>query len=219
MNYGEIGNHEGGVTPSVEEKRDDMGEKLVSGLNLMANVSLKLGKAVDDVTRQVTDLSRKLYNAPSSYHAVGSASAITFQGVSNSYLLNLGSPDQGTYWEINNMLAGFSSWTNDEANTISANQLFVLVSPSVLTSSIAPQHIVYAVEQAYDGSSGTTSVPLPWADTFGTRNIVVNDQENLLILATNVQNSGSGLSTQMIGSARVTVYNVALGAGNVEITA
>ena len=207
MNPGPIGAHEdSGIYAPVFQKDDDetTGQKLVNGINLMADVSLKLGKTIDNVQRQVNNLSRKFYLSPSRYNPVGSASATTFNGTANSYFMVLGTPDQGTYWNVNNISAGFTSWTQDNSNTVTANDVFVLVSPTNDPANIQTQSIVWHEASTYDGTSGATVCGLPVANTFGQNQMVVSDQEYLIVIIV-----GSSVGSPNIGvaSARVTVYN------------
>jgi hypothetical protein len=116
----------------------------------------------------------------------------------------LGSPDQGSYWNVNNISAGFTSWTQDNANTVIANDVFVLVSSTNDPANVQTQSIVWHEASTYDGTSGATVVGLPVANTFGQNQIVVTDQEYLIVIIV-----GSSVGSPNIGvaSARVTVYN------------
>ena len=209
INPGPIGAHENGFIPPVVDRAKDPAEALVSGINLMANVSLQLGKAVEKVEGQVATLQAQLYNAPSIYNPVASAAPITFNGTANSYLMNLGSPDQGTRWEVNALFAGLASWAQDDANNVVANDVFVLISPVSDPGQVAPQHIVWHESSTYDGTSGQTVCGIPVANTFGSRQLLVQDQENLVVIIV-----GCSVGSPNIGvaSARVTVYQDAAAA-------
>lgn len=215
MNPGPIGAHEDGFIPPVIDKKDDPQADLVSGINLMANVSLQLGKAVKDVQGQVKSLQARLYNTPTRYNPIGSAPATTFQGTSNCYLMNLGSPDQGTYWMVNSLSAGLSSWAQDDSNAVIANDVFVLSSSVTDPNQIQTQSIVWHEASTYDGTSGQTVCGIPIAETFGTNQIIISDNEYLLVL---IVGASVGSPNTGVASARVTVYNeAAAGADDVVI--
>ena len=206
MNPGPIGEHEdSGYYPSViEHGQESTGDKLVNGINLMADVSLKLGKAVESVQREVMNLSRKFYLTPNRYNPIGSAPATTFNGTANSYFMVLGSPDQGTYWSVNSISATFASWANDDSNTVIANDFFLLVSPTNDPTNVQPQSLVWHEASTYDGTSGQTVIGVPVANTFGSNHIIVTDQEYLIgiIVGASIGSPNTGIC-----SARVTVYN------------
>ena len=206
MNPGPIGEHENShyYASVIEHGQETTGDQLVSGINLMADVSLKLGKAVESVQREVMNLSRKFYLSPSRYNPVGSASATTFNGTSNSFFMVIGTPDQGTYWSVNSISATFSSWANDDSNSITANDFFLLVSPTNDPTNVQPQSLVWHEASTYDGTSGQTVIGLPVANTFGNNHIVVTDQEYLIGI---IVGSSVGTPNTGICSARVTVYN------------
>jgi len=220
--YGTEGDtyHEGagGWIPDTVPARQEghEGHEIVSGLNLMAKLSLQLGKKVDETANAVQSLQRRLYAAPIRYNPVGSAPATTFQGTAGSFFMVLGSPDQGTYWEVNSLSAGFADWAGDDSNAIISNDVFVCITGSADPVSIPTSSIAWHEASTYDGTSGQTVVGLPVANTFGANQLLIKDNETLIVI---IVGASSYANKTGVASARVTVYDDVLGADDVVITA
>jgi len=209
--------HEGADSwiPDTVPARDTEHE-LVSGLNLMAKLNLQLGKKVDEVSEKVGSLQKRLYSAPVRYTAVGSAAPTTFQGTAGSFFMVLGSPDQGTFWEVNSLSAGFTSWADDDANNIVANDVFVCISGVSDPVSIPTTAIAWHEASTYDGTTGQTVVGLPIASTFGANQLTVRDNEYLVVI---IAGASAYANKTGVASARMTVYDEVLGADDVTINA
>lgn len=205
----------GGWIPDTVPVRDPEHE-LVSGLNLMAKLNLQLGKKVDDATAKVDSLQKRLYAAPVRYTAIASASPTTFQGTAGSFFMVLGSPDQGTFWEVNALSAGFATWSDDDSNSIIANDVFVCISGVSDPVSIPTTAIAWHEASTYDGTSGQTVVGLPIANTFGANQLTIRDNEYLVVI---IVGASTYANKTGVASARVTVYDEVLGADDVTINA
>ena len=218
--YGTEGNtyHEGadGWIPDTVPARQDghEGHEIVSGLNLMAKLSLQLGKKVDQTANAVQSLQRRLYSAPIRYNPVASAPPTTFQGTAGSFFMVLGSPDQGTFWEVNSLSAGFADWASDDSNSIIANDVFVCITGSAVSSPTSS--MAWHEASTYDGTAGQTVVGLPIGNTFGSNQLVIKDNETLIVI---IVGASSYANKTGVASARVTVYDDVLGADDVVITA
>lgn len=179
----------GGDTPDTRS----LDEQLTSGLKVWADVGIRLGKSLDaQANREQSAIDRLQRMTPVDY-------TVSVYGVYASpgpLILNLGSPDLGTIWEVESVLVGGSEVTTSVAGTAG---LYVTAVPSVAGLGLAN-----AVDVA---ASGT----LPNSGFYGKKDIVVQAQEYLIVA---IWNGTAG--TGYIATSGVTVLNVA-GAQGYEV--
>jgi hypothetical protein len=153
-------------------------ETLLSGLKLWAKVGLQLGTSIDKLAAAQTEWAKLQYNTPVDYQTYASGTY-----TSAGLWLSLGQPDNGTYWEVHNVIIGGTDF-----NVTAAGQagLYVSGAPGLASGlNMARDYATY----------------LPNVATYGTRVLVVNDQETLWI---KLFNGTSG--QQYVANASVTVY-------------
>jgi hypothetical protein len=153
-------------------------ETLLSGLKLWAKVGLQLGTSIDKLAAAQSEWAKLQYNTPVDYQTYASGTY-----TSAGLWLSLGQPDNGTYWEVHNVIIGGTDF-----NVTAAGQagLYVSGAPGLASGlNMARDYATY----------------LPNVATYGTRVLVVNDQETLWI---KLFNGTSG--QQYVANASVTVY-------------
>jgi hypothetical protein len=165
------------------------GDNLSNGLKVWLDVGLKLGKQLEEQKARADKAVEKLQrNTPVDY-------TISQYGVYTSpgpLILNFGSPDLGTFWEVESVIVG-----GTEVNVTAAGKAGLYV--TAVASSVG-----LGLSNAVDIANS-----LPNAGFYGRRDIVVTAQENLVVAIF------SGTASQgYIASASVTVINVASGQGN-----
>lgn len=166
--------------------------ELLTGLKIWANVGVDLGKQVEAATKTNRALWNRLQGmTPVDYQTYASGAY-----PSTGFLtLNLGSPDQGTYWEIKSVAIG----GNDENVTVAGNAgLYVSGMPGA-----TGMNMIRDVAET-----------LPNIAFYGTRALIVKEQDTLYL---NIYNGTSGQN--YVANACMTVFNVAAGLGSVEISA
>ena len=165
------------------------GDNLQNGLKVWLDVGLKLGKQLEEQKARADKLVERLNrNTPVDY-------TFSQYGVfpsSGPLVLNIGSPDLGTYWEVESVIVG-----GTEVNVTAAGKagLYVTAVPTVAGLGLS--------------NCVDIAASLPNAGFYGRRDIVVTAQENLVI-AIYSGTVGQGY----IASASVTVLNVAAAQGN-----
>lgn len=166
-------------------------ETLLSGLKVWAKVGVELGNSVEKMTKTYNDWYKLQFNTPVDYQTFASG---VFPSTGN-LLLNLGKPDQGTYWEVHTVVVGGTDW-NVTANGSAG--LYVSGVPGVTGMNLSRDY---------------TSV-LPNAATYGTRVLLVKDGEYLYL---SIFGGTSGQT--YVANACMTVYKTASAQGNVETVA
>jgi hypothetical protein len=165
-----------------------------SGLQFFIDLGLKLGKGIDKNTDVINELKAAYMalqrDTPFVYQTVASG---TF--TSGELLLNLGSPDQGTYWEVEMIAVG---GTDIGVSAAGSAGIYVTASPGNTGGLMNLNDFA-----AY----------LPNVGFYGSQKLVLKDQENLMVGIVNGTNGQVYVAT-----ARVSVVNVAAGQG-VSVTA
>jgi len=160
-----------------------------------------LAKNMDKLTAANLRLWERLNkNVPVTYRV---ASSGTFQtGV--PLVLNFGGPDQGTFWELTCLAVG-----GTDINVSAAGNFGLYVSGYV-ANGVSP-----GMGALVDGAANATGglAVLPFTETYGGRQIVVNDSENLYAVIFNGTNG-----QQYIANVQVQVVNVAA-TGGLDVTA
>lgn len=179
-----IGAHEGVEAPEGSEENT-----FLKGISLWAEVGANLGKSLD---RQSAALEKnKLQeNTPIAY-------SYAVSGVfpaSGNLLLIVGTPDQGTYWEVAEAAIGGS-----DVNVAIAGTAGLYVSGSTAATG--------GLTNLQDYANG-----LPNVGFYSQKQFVVNDAEYLLAT---IFNGTPGVT--YICSVQVTVYDKRAGGGNVVV--
>ena len=161
----------------------------------------QLAKHVDKLTMANLRLWEKLNkNVPVTYRVAASG---TFQ-TGTPLVLNFGGPDQGTFWELTCLAVG-----GNDINVTAAGNFGLYVSGYV-AAGVSPG-MASLVDGAANNSGGLAV--LPFTETYGGRQIVVNDSENLYVIIFNGTNN-----QQYVANVQVQVVNVAA-TGGVDVTA
>lgn len=139
-------------------------------------------------------------NTPITYKSVGSVVYTTGGGLD---IINLGSPDQGTFWEIQNFAIG-----GTDINVTAAGSFGLYVSGYLGNNSPG----LGALVDGANSSSGGLAA-MPFTETYGSRQIIVNEGETVYAIIYNGTNN-----QQYTAVIQATVWNVAAG-GGVDINA
>lgn len=166
-------------------------DDFTSGIRAWLELGLTIGEKLDRAeasSRKTLELWKALQrNTPINYGAVAVGTFVT----GTPLLLNLGTPDQGTFWEVQSFVLGGTELNIAATGTAG---LYVAGLAQVVGAGI---------------TNAADYLPaLPAGKQYGTRQIVVNDQEYLFALVfggTNGQQYGANCS--------VTVRNVAAESG------
>ena len=110
-----------------------------------------------------------------------------------SLILNLGSPDQGTYWEVASCAVGGTDY-------------------NVTASGTAGLYVAANTQAAGMTNLADYAGSFPNTAFYGTKQVIVNDQEILFLIVTAATNGQT-----YAANAQVTVWNVAAAGGKVEI--
>ena len=163
-------------------------DDIKSGLKLLANISLTVGSGMDEISARLDRLSRNLQrNTPINFASVASGVFVT--GV--PLVLSFGSPDQGTYWEVASVAVG-----GTDAQVVAAGSAGLYVGALL---GVAGGTMVNLADRAST---------LPNTAFYGTRQVVVNDQEFFYLIITNDTNGQT-----YAANAQLTVYNVTAAQG------
>jgi hypothetical protein len=204
-----LGVHEGQDRTQWPEPPDDDTKSagplddIKSGLKIWADVGVTLGKSIDEHNKKMDRWLRQLErNTPIDYAAAASG----VYPASGYLVLNFGTPDQGTYWEVASCAVG---GTDQNVTAAGSAGLYVSAFSPIATNSGAvttnPAGITALADQAKT---------LPNVAFYGTRQLLVNDQEYLFLVIF------GGTAAQTYGAnAQVTVYNAASAKGKTDIIA
>jgi hypothetical protein len=190
-----LGAHEGTGPSGDLLAPDEAGplDGITNGLKLWADIGLTLGKQAEEQRRMTDRLLKRLEkNTPVDY---GVATSGVFPAAGN-LVLALGTPDQGTYWDVEAVCVGGTDLNVAAAGTAG---LYVVASPP-LPGAPSPGMINLA-----DRSTG-----LPNVAFYGRRDVIVNDQEYLLLVV-----FGGTVGQQYVANASLSVFNVAAARGSV----
>ena len=197
---GEITWHEGNVwspdsnTPNAEPSPE---QEPVTGINLLGKISLQIGKAQEELARtneRVGQLARAIErNTPVFGANVASGVAVT----STNLVLNLGSPDSGTFWEINSFAIG-----GTEIDVTAAGKWGLYIS-SVASSAGAGLSNLADV-------GVVASAAMPFATNYSTGQLIVHENETLFAIV-----FGGTNGQQYVCNAQFRSYNVIASQGQV----
>jgi hypothetical protein len=178
-------------------------DEIKNGLKVWADIGLTIGKSVDQQTDTMRKALQRLErNTPIDY-AVPASGVFPASGL---LVLNFGTPDQGTYWEVASCAVGGTDVNVTAAGTAG---LYVSAFSPIATNSGAVTTNPAGITSLVDRASA-----LPNVAFYGTRQLLVNDQEYLFLVIF------GGTSGQTYGAnAQVTVYNVASAKGKTDIIA
>jgi hypothetical protein len=169
-------------------------QTFLEGLKVWLKVGVELGKSLDEQTASSRQLWRALQaNTPVDYASQQSGVAVT----ATPLVLNFGSPDQGTFWEVMSVALGGQEENITAAGTAG---LYVVGSPTLLGAGMA--------------NLADFAPTMPNAGFYGTHQLVVNDSEYLIAVIF----GGTNGQTYM-GNAQVTVYSYRAARGRVDTQA
>jgi len=157
-----IGEHEG-PNDNLDDAVFGAGnseERFFKGLQAFINVGIGMGDALDRHTEELRRTREKLQrNTPVDYMAIGTGIA----NASGIALISLGSPDNGTYWEVKHISIG---GTDVPVTAAGKAAVYVSGTTNVTGGMLSNRDIAAA---------------LPFSNYYGTHQFIVVDQENLLI--------------------------------------
>lgn len=199
-NPGEITWHEGNVwspdsnTPNAEPHAE---QEPVSGINLLGKISLQIGKAHEELARtseRVGQLARALErNTPVFGQSVAAGYFVT--GV--PLVLNLGTPDSGTFWEVNSFAIG-----GTEIDVTAAGKWGLYI------SSVASAAGAGLSNCADVGVVASTA--MPFATNYSSGQLIVHENESLFAIVFSATNG-----QQYVCNAQFRSYNVIASQGQV----
>lgn len=207
----DVPDHEGNVwTPQSDSNTPNAETTVhgdqdpVSGINLFAKLGLQIGKATEELAAtsdRVAQLARALErNTP-----VNSSSVTSGISTVAPYVLNLGSPDQGTFWEV-------SSWAigGIDANSAVSATFVGLYTASLATA--AGAGLANMVDTFNVG--GAAANGFPFVGHYSPGQVTVTDNEYLFCVV-----FGSGGGYTFVTNAQYRVYNVVASQGAVSYQA
>jgi hypothetical protein len=173
-------------------------DDLKSGLKVWFDLGLTLGKKLDEQTDTLNKALRRLErNTPVNFAAV--ASGTYPAGAGATLVLNLGSPDQGTYWQVNSCAVGGTDVNTTISGTPSAG---LYVSPFLPNGNLSQSPgLLSAIDRA---------ASLPNFAFYGTAQNIVSESDYLFLIIFN-----GNVGTQYAANAQVQVFNVAAAGGSV----
>ena len=183
-----------GLGQENEEK-----ESLLNGLKIWAKVGVELGEQVKKQAETNEKLWRRLqFATPVLYRTVASGTFTTGQKL----VLNLGSPDTGTYWNLRNFAVGGTDTNVSAAGTF-----------GLYVSGFAQANYSPGMSALIDGGGTYGGADtMPYSENYGSDSFRVQDGENVYAV---IQGGTNG--QQYIATASYLVYNVANALG-VDIT-
>ena len=209
----EVPDHEGNVwTPQSDSNTPNTqttvhgDQEPVSGVNLFAKLGLQIGKVSEEVATnsdRVAQLARALErNTP-----VNSAAVAAGVSTVAPYVLNLGTPDAGTFWEV-------SSWAigGADANSVVTASYVGLYTSGVAT--LAGAGISNMVDVFNATGSVSAGFGFPYVGHYSPGQVTVTDNEYLFCVI-----FGSGGGYQFVTNAQFRVYNVVASQGQVSFQA
>ena len=197
---GEITWHEGNVwspdsnTPNAEPSPE---QEPVTGINLLGKISLQIGKAQEELARtneRVGQLARAIErNTPVFGANVASGVAVT----STNLVLNLGSPDSGTFWEINSFAIG-----GTEIDVTAAGKWGLYISSVVSSAGAGLSNLA--------DLGVVTSALMPFATNYSTGQLIVHENESVFAIV-----FGGTNAQQYVANIQYRAYNVIASQGQV----
>ena len=170
-------------------------DELKSGLKLWADVGVSIGRSVEKAAQDNRQMIARLNaNTPIQYQ-VATAGVYPSSG---SLLLNLGNPDQGTYWEVKSIAIGGTDY-----NITAAGSAGIYVGGTALTGTGS------GMNNLVDFTSA-----LPNAAFYGTRQLYVGEQESIF-----AEVNGGTPGQTYVCNVIAAVYSSRAANGNVELTA
>ena len=209
----EIPDHEGNVwTPQSDSNTPNTQTTVhgdqdpVSGINILAKLGIQIGKVSEEVSAnsdRVAQLARALErNTP-----VNSATVAAGVSTSAPYVLNLGTPDAGTFWEVSSWAIGGS-----EANSTLPGCNVALYTSGVAT--LAGAGLTNMVDFFNGVGSQSAGFGFPFVNHYSPGQVTVTDNEYLFCVI-----FGSGGGYQFVTNAQFRVYNVVASQGQVSFQA
>ena len=163
---------------------------ILAGIDAWVKATVDFSTKIDKMTRYMERLNE---GTPVLRRVANSGVAVTGQQL----VINLGTPDAGTYWNVENVVVGGIDFTTVAAG--SAGFYAVGGSPGVSPGL---------------GNALDYAATLPNAGFYGMRDIVVQDGESLIIVIFGGTNGQTYVATSSIS-----VYNVRSGGGrDVNVT-
>ena len=170
-------------------------ETLLSGLKIWAKVGVELGEQVKKQAETNERLWRRLqFGTPISYKVVASGTFVTGQKL----VLNLGAPDNGTYWNVRSFAIG-----GNDVNVAAVGQFGLYISGFAQSNYSPGMGALVDGGGTYGGAD-----TMPYSENYGNDSIRVQDSEQIYAV---VQGGTNGQT--YVANVGVLVYNIASGLG------
>lgn len=154
--------------------------------DFMAGLKLEVGKLSSAVSKLATELEARKALIPMHYDAVGSA--VASGGIAVIDLSSSGLPSAGRVWEVKRWMVG------GPGVAAVAGQAWLLATAQQVAN------ITSAANTPLGDVCGAspTGAGLPWGDTFGARQAMVNDGERLMVVVTGATNAATYLAAASV---------------------
>lgn len=198
---GHIGAHEG-----VSETEGILGtgsvmDRCLRGIEFGLQLGIKLGNQLDDFAKKQVELNERIQRfTPIDYECAASGQAVA----GTPLLLVLGTPDEGTYWEVEQAAIGG-------------------LDVNVAAAGTAGLYVAGAIPQLFGtnltGHGGLTNVAdsnfaaLPKTNFYGRRDVIVNSSEYLYAVV-----FGGTAAQFYVAEASVSVFNIVAAQGRDTVT-
>jgi len=165
----------------------DPAETFFKGFKLWAEVGVGMGDALREHTEELRKTRIALQKNTVVDYRVQASGYCPANGI---LLLNLGSPDNGTYWEIKQLVVG-----GTDVNVVAAGVAGIYVSGSAMvTGGLLSARDIFAT--------------LPKSSFYGTHQFIIQDQENFLVAIT-----GGTSGQQYLAAAQLEIISEAAAQG------
>jgi hypothetical protein len=198
---GDVGVHEGNRDfTEGEPPSQSWQQRVLTGIQVGLDLCVQIGKQLDRMDRHYAELNERLQRFTPVDYGLDAAGVVSG---TNPLVLALGSPDMGTYWEVESCFVG-----GTDQNVTAAGSAGLYVAATLPTVSASGALI---------GHGGTVNISdraatLPNPAFYGRRDIVVFSQEWLYVVVV-----GGTAGQQYVANASVSSYNVASARG-VDVT-
>jgi len=172
------------------------GQSLIEGIKVWAKVGVELGDTIKNQQKINDELWRRLqFATPVRSWQVQSG----VYPSSGNLLLNFGTPDSGTYWNIRSFAIG-----GTDVNVTAAGKFGLYVSGYVNTSNSPGMGAMIDGGGTYGGAD-----TMPYSENYGNDSFRVNDQESVFAII-----YGGTVGQVYTANMGALVYNSAAALGN-----
>ena len=166
---------------------DNSEESFFKGFKLWAEIGVGVGDALREHTEELRKTRVALQrNTVVDYRVQASG----YCSAAGTLLLNLGSPDNGTYWEVKQLVVG-----GNDVGVVAAGVAGIYISgAATVPGGLLSARDIFAT--------------LPKSSFYGTHQFIIQDQENLLVAI-----SGGTNAQQYLAAAQIEIISEAAAQG------